>query len=121
MRPKARPGDDKKMRFQPMNAVDHLLRSRIRGRIKGHGIPITVLSPILPVLYDPIQRNLQRTISLYHIQQFELSFISLAGLKEPIDPEWHQWRLARQFTHTGNYSIATSSKEEIIVRAITDF
>src|SRR6185437_7708981 len=67
-----RPGDNKKVGVHPVDAVDHVGGSRVVDGVEAHGVPVAVLTPILPVLYDHIQRYLERSVSPDDIYQLEL-------------------------------------------------
>ena len=45
-----------------------------------HGIPGIVAAPILPVLYDTVERNIILTMPVNNLQQFVLSFIAFPAL-----------------------------------------
>ena len=72
-----------------VNLVNHLLGAVEVGVEELHGVPVVVAAPVLPVLNDAIERNLQVTILVHHLEQFLLRLVAFAALMETVCPQGH--------------------------------
>ena len=104
-----------------MDLVNHRLRIWKRLAHKLHSVPQIVVSPILPVLNHTVYRYSILTITMKHIKQFLLTFISLTALHKSIRPQWQHWYIARKFTNARHHSNGITSIYKIIVYGIAHF
>ena len=107
--------------IQSMYFVNHIFGTAESRVLEIHGIPEVVMSPVLPVLNDTIQRNPQLAILFHYSYCFFLTFISFFTLHEAITPQRHHWYITGQCTYFGYNSISRTTIHKVIVYAIADF
>ena len=74
--------------IHPVHRVNHHLPMPEPLTYEVHGIPGIVASPVLPVLYDTVKRNIILTMPVNNLQQFVLSLVSLTALPVAECPQW---------------------------------
>ena len=83
-----------------------------------HGIPVGVTSPVLPVLYDTIQRNLKFAVFVEYAAQFVRTLVAFAALPVTHGPEREHGSLSGQVADAGDYAILCAVfVQEIIIGA----
>ena len=102
-----------------MHTVNHPLTVGECLTDKVHGIPCIIASPILPILYDSIERNLQFSIVVNHLKQFLLRLVTFATLPIAKGPKREHRNIARQLAHTPVHSVGIPAIHKIIVGTIT--
>ena len=85
-----------------------------------HGIPGIVAAPILPVLYDTVERHIILTMPVDNLQQLVLRLVSLPALPETVCPQREHVNLSRELAHKRVYTVGRPSIHEIIVGRITN-
>ena len=83
-----------------------------------HGIPVGITSPVLPVLYDTIQRNLKFAVFVEYAAQFVRTLVAFAALPVSHGPKREHGSLSGQVAQAGNYAILCAVfVQEIIIGA----
>ena len=82
---------------------------------EAHGIPVGVASPVLPVLYHCVDRNLQFTVFVEHADEFIAGLIAFATLPEAHGPQGRQCSLSREFTYGGDDAVGRAVAIEKVV------
>ena len=116
-----RPDRNSHVRIHSMDIINHLLRIIECRILEIHCIPQIIMSPILPVLNDTIQRNPQFTILANDIYHFLLALISLLTLPIAISPQWKHRCLPGQAAYLRNYPIGILPVHEVIIHTVTYF
>ena len=101
-----------------MLIVDILYHLRSLGKVfcqEVHSIPQIVGTPILPVLYDTVERHLQLTILIHYALRLSSSLISLLRLPEAVRPQREHRHVAREMAHLCNHSVGRAAIHEIVV------
>ena len=70
-----------------------------------HGIPIGIASPVLPVLHDTVQGNLQIAVFVQYTTQFIWAFVTFTALPESHGPKRKHGGLSCQLTYAGNDTV----------------
>ena len=104
-----------------MHIINHLFRIAERRVLKVHRIPQIVVSPVLPILNDSIERNTQFTVFPYHSHRFFLALIPFLALEIAVSPKGKHGNLSGQCTHLRNHAISISTIHKVIVDAISHF
>src|SRR5690348_3667601 len=108
------------MRVQCMNAVHHLPRMRVSGIPEFHGIPLLVIrAPVLPILHNDIQRNLQSAVLFHYTEQLPLTLIALPALPIAKDPTWKHRSLTGKFAPSCKPLIGVIASNKIIIHAVS--
>ena len=102
------------MSIHRVNGINHLLWLRIADWIKFMATPC-IFFPVIPILYDIINRNLPLAELLQRISHLILSMVMLPTLPESHRPLRHNWRLARQGAITTDYLIHILACDKVIV------
>ena len=120
-RSKRRPDRDYSLGIHAMNILHHFLRIPKLPVQEFHGIPQIISTPILPVLDDTVERNLQLTILVHHSYNLILTLIPFPTLPETISPKREHRYLTCQFTHIGYYPVGVTTGHEIIIDELSYF
>ena len=102
-----------------MHLVNHILRSSEVFVEEFHGIPCVVGAPVLPVLYDTIERYLQFTILAYHSKRLILRLIPFPTLMITVGPERQHRRFSRQMPHLSYHSVSVFAVHEVVVHFLS--
>ena len=104
-----------------VHLVDHILSAVKVGVEELHRVPVVVAAPVLPVLNDTVERNLQVTIFVHHLEQFLLRLVTLAALMETISPEGQHGHFAREVAHLGNHTVGIATIHEVVIHHLAHF
>ena len=86
--------------------------------LEAHGIPVGVAAPILPVLNDSIEWNLQLAVFVEHRGELVAGLIALAALPMAQSPEREHRCLTRQLTDAGDNTVLRAvAVDEVVVDA----
>ena len=100
---------------QGMDVVQHLLRSRVAGGVKGVTPPLVVF-PVLPVLDNIVHRNVPLTQLPQRFYQVLLRSVALAALPEAQHPFGHYGRLAGELAVVLDDIVIIFSGHEVAVQ-----
>ena len=101
-----------------VHLINHPLAVGVFLSQEIHGVPQVVRAPILPVLDDAIERNLQLTVFIDHTKQFRSTLVAFLALPETVSPQWEHRHIARKMTHLGNHTVSRTAIHKIIVLAV---
>ena len=85
-----------------------------------HRIPKIVASPVLPVLYDTIQRHLQLAIFIHDTLCFCSCLVTFLRLPESVGPEGEHRYVATQMTHLGDHPVSIATIHEVVIYALAN-
>ena len=83
-----------------------------------HRVPVRVASPVLPVLYDAVERHLQLAVLVNHAAKLVGAFVAFAALPEAERPERVHGCLARELPHARNHAVGRAAVDEVVVGAV---
>ena len=89
------------------------------SRLELKRVPMRLVTPILPVLYDVVERNPPVPILFHYGFQFVERLVSLTGLPETVDPFAEHRHMSSQFTISCHRPGHVTAMNEIVVRRIT--
>ena len=118
LRTETRPDRDHEVGMFLMDVLDHLFAIRELLREEVHRVPQVVATPVLPVLDDAVEGDLQLTILINDTFRFAGCLITLLRLPVTIGPERKHRHVTRQVAHLCNDAICTAAIHEVIVDAL---
>ena len=86
-----------------------------------HSIPEIVVSPVLPVLDNAVERHTVFAVFMYDFSDFVLAFVSFTALPEPVSPEREHRHISSELTDLRNDTVGVSAVHKIIVHTLADF
>ena len=102
-----------------MDEVDHLLIVGIVGVEKLHRVPMGVVTPVLPVLNQAVERNLQIPVSSHHTHHLVGTGVALLALIESEIPQRWQLAIAGKMAKAALNLMTIGSRQYVIVDALS--
>ena len=88
------------------------------GILEAHGIPVGVATPVLPVLHDAVEGNLQLAVLVEHGGQLVAGLVALSALPMAHGPEGEHRGLSRQLAYAGDDGVLRAvAVDEVVVDA----
>ena len=101
-----------------MDFFHHLAAVAERLVQKVHGVPKVIVTPVLPVLHNTVERHAVVAVPLHHLQQFLAGLVALTALPVAEGPERKHRHLARQLAHLRVHTVGRAAQHEIIVDGV---
>ena len=106
------------MGMESVYLLHHALGVREGGIQELDGVPVGVVAPVLPVLDDAVQRNLQLAVTAHDGDQFLSRGIALPRLQEAEVPKRIHRSLAGKGADVSHHGVrAAAAQEEIVAGA----
>ena len=103
--------------IQVMDAIEHLFRLGEAGVQELHGVPVVVVfAPVLPVLNDAVERDMELTVFLDDFEELGLRLVAFAALPEPERPERLHRAVAGELAHLRDDAVGGASEHEVVVQ-----
>ena len=118
-RSEAGPAHDKEFSVQLVDVFYPFFGIRETLGIEGLSVPgavgLVVLRPVLPILYNDVDRHTQLAMFPEDTQVFVLCMVSVFALEKAIRPQGEHGGFPGEFAHFGNYTVRGFPEHEIIV------
>jgi hypothetical protein len=118
-RPESLPDGNDEVKILLVKDINHFLWVGVQLLVKKHAAPVGVAAPVIPVLDEAINGDLQRAVFLSDAQQLIAGRVMLLALPVAVSPFAIHRRLSRQIPVSGNGVVHVFAADEIVVQVVT--
>ena len=117
LRTEALPDRDDHLGVHLVGALDHPVAALPVAPGELHRVPEVVLAPVLPVLYDAVERDSVLAVAREYTDRLLGRFVALLRLPETVRPAREHRDVPRERAHLRDASVARLAVEEVVVDA----